>query len=74
MSKQSEAKKAQGYVAKAVPSVCMNCIHYKSEMVEMPAQWSFSSAYTLEKNKRCGLGGFAVSKQGTCDYFTGKAE
>jgi hypothetical protein len=72
MSKQSDAKKAQGYVRKHKPMYCMNCAHFQSETTTVPG--AFGDSFSVEKNKRCGLGGFAVSKQGTCDYFTGKAE
>lgn len=62
MSKQSEAKKKQNYNPKPVPRVCMNCEHYISDMIPY-------GNYIEEKNKRCGLGEFAVKKMATCDWF-----
>jgi len=65
MSKQSEAKESQGYVAKAVPAYCMNCAHYCSDIVQRNGH--FGGVYHDETNRRCGKGGFAVKKQGTCN-------
>lgn len=70
MSKQSEAKERQQYVPKYEPAVCMNCAHYSSDVVERNAV--FGGTYKDESNKRCGLGGFAVKKMGTCIEWTGK--
>lgn len=86
MSRQSDAKAAQGYVAKPVPSTCVNCAHFASDQ-ELPAwiadrvakgekYWD-GSKYTVErfgveKNQRCALGGFAVKKMATCDQFAPK--
>ncbi len=58
MSKQSEAKKQQGYRTK--PDTCSNCAHYASK-IEVHSYWQ------VESEKRCGLGGFAVNKTGTCN-------
>lgn len=69
MSKQSEAKLKQNYNPKPLPRVCMNCENYKSEMIEYK---NVFSSYVEEKNKRCGIGGFAVKKGGTCDLFEAK--
>lgn len=81
MSKQSEAREQQGYVAKAIPLVCGNCAHYKfdnelpswmqEENIKSPGKWP--DTYKQEQNKRCGLGGFAVKKMGTCDQWGGKS-
>lgn len=60
MSKQSEAKEAQNYIAKPKPPMCSNCVHYKSEMVENEYH------YIQEKNMRCGRGGFAIKKTSNC--------
>lgn len=68
MSKQSEAKERQQYVPKYEPAVCMNCVHYSSNVVDR-----FGGTYKEENNKRCGLGGFAVKKMGTCIEWSGKA-
>lgn len=70
MSKQSEAKEAQGYVAKPVPSTCSNCKHYTSEITERIGMWN--KVYYDESDRRCGLGGFAVKKQATCNRFEHK--
>lgn len=58
MSKQSEAKKEQGYVERAPQNVCGNCAHYRSAM---------SDYYGYESEKKCTLGGFAVKKLATCN-------
>ncbi len=66
MSKQSEAKKLQGY--RTDPACCKNCKHYRSEMVEIPSShWGY--ARTVEKNKRCAIGGFAVQSTAHCTAF-----
>jgi len=72
MSKQSDAKKLQQYVGKHKPMYCMNCANYQSETTTV--RGAFGRSYDVEKNKRCGLGGFAIAKQGTCNYFVGKAK
>ncbi len=58
MSKQSEAKKQQGYRTK--PDTCANCAHYTSK-IEVHSDWQ------EESEKRCGLDGFAINKTGTCN-------
>lgn len=68
MSKQSEAKANQGYVAKPVPKTCMNCQHYRSDLIDRPPTRN-GVIYTDEKNLRCGIGGFAVKKMATCNEF-----
>jgi hypothetical protein len=68
MSKQSEAKKRQGYVKKSVPQVCMNCKQFISDKVP----YSYNPAILKEVNKRCVIGGFAVMKTATCDLFESK--
>jgi transcriptional regulator with AAA-type ATPase domain len=70
MSKQSEAKERQQYVSKIEPAVCMNCAHYESSIVEF--EGVFGGVYKGESNKRCGIGGFAVKKMGTCIEWAGK--
>ena len=67
MTKQSEAKAKQGYVAKAVPQVCMNCRHFKSDIANYNG-WD-GNTYQKEKNIHCAIGQFAVKKMGTCDIF-----
>ena len=70
MNKQSEAMTAQNYRPEA--ACCKNCKHYRSEIVQMPAAFSYSDPYTREKNKRCGIGGFPVKGAGHCTYFAWK--
>lgn len=67
MSKQSDAKASQGYVAKPIPKTCANCKHLKME-VEEYKDWMLR-IYTKEKNIRCGIGGFAVKKTATCNLI-----
>ena len=63
MSKQSEAKKSQGYVPKATPQVCMNCARFAMDKTDN------GHGYIEDKNMRCIIGKFAVKKMGTCNYF-----
>ncbi len=62
MSKQSEAKKQQGYRSR--PDTCSSCRHYRSTQSLYVA---FGGTYTLEKCLRCGIGGFAITKSGVCN-------
>lgn len=70
MSKQSEAKAAQGY--SELPSNCGNCQHRTFKMA--PPAWMVKSGdrratvkeYFNESQSRCGLGGFAVKKTASC--------
>lgn len=64
MSKISEAKEAQGYEPKPVFPMCSNCINLKSDIEEIK---TYGQVYKKETNIRCGIGGFAVKKQGTCE-------
>jgi len=70
MSKQSEAKEKQGYVPKAIPQTCGNCAHFMSDKVEREGY--FGGSYVDEKSMRCGIGGFAVKKMGTCNEWKRK--
>ena len=63
MSKQSVAKIAQNYTSKAEPAYCSNCQHYDSDKEMFETGWGL---YEKEKNIRCGIGGFAIKKQGVC--------
>ena len=84
MSKQSEAKSAQGYTTEV--RNCKSCAHLTSERV-LPrwhqernaenARTGSPSHYPVEifgeeKNIRCGIGGFAVKKTATCAKHTPK--
>lgn len=61
-SKQALAKEAQNY--RKTPVNCGTCKHYESEFIHHPC-----GAWTEEKNKRCGIGGFAVMKRAVCDKW-----
>lgn len=84
MSKVGQAKDEQGYVDRG--PTCGKCAMFESKFVLpawiqeaevrkaeqgiLPSIWSDS--YRIEKNLRCGLGGFKVKKMGCCDSFTVK--
>lgn len=77
MSAQSNAREKQGYTAKAIPMTCGNCAHFLSERVNKNAAFmgqSGVSEYWENINMRCGIGGFAVKKMGTCNEFAGKPD
>lgn len=76
-SKQAEAKEAQGYTTAA--NNCGNCANMTSERA-LPA-WIVREneersrvgmrphsveIFGVEKNLRCGIGGFAINKTATC--------
>lgn len=67
MSSQSDAKDKQRYVEKLIPNVCSNCLHYRS--VIDTHKGVYGGEWKSEKNRRCALGGFAVKKTATCEYF-----
>ena len=70
MSKQSEAKMKQGYVAKAVPRICSTCKQFTFDHVQMaPPSIYRKEGWWVDKNLRCSIGGFAVKKTGTCDLY-----
>jgi hypothetical protein len=83
MSRQSDAKEAQGYQDKPEQKLCGGC-----QCLEIPMalpRWEQDRnaiavsdggkpRYTLERHgqpqtPRCGLGNFAVKKSATCDQF-----
>jgi len=64
MSKQQNAKDAQGYEAHPRQRVCGNCRSYISEVETCKSV--FGGTYSNEKNKRCTIGGFAVKKTAVC--------
>lgn len=73
MSKQSEAKAAQGYVEKPVPRTCTNCANLRFDM-QLPAWMQkdpgvWGDQYKHEANHRCGIGGFKVKKTATCSRW-----
>lgn len=65
MSKQSEAKEAQGYDPKPVYRMCSNCKYYASDKSKT------SYGYEEEKNVHCSIGNFAIKKQGVCKKHEG---
>lgn len=67
MSKQSEAKLAQGYT-KLSPQ-CINCKNYESETTTR-AGWN--QTYEIETNLRCVIGGFAINKTAWCKLWEPK--
>jgi hypothetical protein len=76
MSKQSEAKAAQGY--RTEQRNCENCTHRRCER-ELPAWMRRENERTpdywrverdgIESKQRCGLGDFAIRKTATCDHW-----
>ena len=64
MSKQSEAKEAQGYQENAN---CSNCANYLSDT-------KIRGYYYVEHNIRCGIGGFEIKKTATCEKWEPKNE
>lgn len=79
MSKQSEAKNHQGYEEKA--PTCTSCKYFSCEkslskwQIESNAKGTSSwdaEKNGIERNIRCGKGGFAVKKQAICNCYEGK--
>lgn len=66
MSKQAEAKVAQGYTNLQVS--CGLCRHYRSNIVREAGLYDFGYPVT-ETDKRCSIGGFFVRKSWRCDLF-----
>lgn len=66
MSKQSEAKLAQGYRKK--PDTCSNCKHLLFRVTQKTyEQWDGTVlTWNEQKNIRCAVGNFAVNKTSTC--------
>jgi len=60
-SKQQEAKELQNFRPKG--SFCSNCKNLRLEIEEN------ESGFLIEKNIRCGIGGFAVKKLSDCDLW-----
>lgn len=61
MSKTERIKAEQGYKLNA--NTCRTCKHFTSQEVLMKGAFS---EWVQEKNKRCGIGGFAVKVTATC--------
>lgn len=76
MSKQSEAKQAQGY--RTEQHNCGSCKHRLSERV-LPAWMRRENAekgrtydierYGIDGNRRCGIGGFSIAQTATCNQW-----
>ena len=75
MSKQSEAKIKQNYVAKAVPKTCSTCAFFELERVQAESPPVLrSDGWWEEKSLRCGVGGFIVKKTAICDCYQAKQQ
>lgn len=70
-SKTQTQKDQQGYVSNPKPAKCSTCNHFTSEMVTFRDNWG---SWTKEKNKRCGIGGFAVMLTAVCNLYVPKGE
>lgn len=75
MSKQSKAKEDQGYVPKAIPETCgacRSCVPVMGEVMRYKDD-SFAIGGTHlvseQVSQKCGIGGFAVKKMGTCSMW-----
>lgn len=68
MSKQSEAKERQGYTTD--PKNCGSCKHFQCDLEEQKGY--YYKPFYIERNKRCGLGGFAVKKTASCRLWEKK--
>ena len=65
MSKQSEAKQAQGYEENPDIHICAKCKYYKTPYHTNGYGW-------LEEKQICSLGRFAVKKMATCKLYEKK--
>lgn len=72
MSKQSDARKEQGYTPNPVLKVCKNCSFFTSEFVAGDEKYNAHIEY--ERNMRCVKGMFAVKKMASCNDFSQKQE
>lgn len=70
-SKTQTQKAQQGYVSSPKPAKCSACEHYTSEVVTLSDTWG---SWTKKKNKRCGIGGFAVKMTAMCNLYVLKGE
>ena len=73
MSKQSDAKAAQGYEPKPIVRNCGSCAHFKCEIEVLKGYFAWSDPREIERNKRCGIGSFAIKKTATCALWLAKA-
>lgn len=65
-SKVEKTKYDQEYTKK--PRQCNNCKNYQSELIKIPADRWYQERH-VEKNKRCGIGGFAVLSSASCKLY-----
>lgn len=66
MSKQSIAKEQQNYRPEERRN-CGNCGNFKSDKETHLNH--FNKEYIIEKNKRCGIGRFAVNVTAVCNEW-----
>lgn len=67
-SKQQKAKDEQGYSEKL--KNCGTCSHFTSDKVAS-TDW-YGKPFVTVKNKRCGIGGFAVKSLASCNLYAVK--
>lgn len=65
-SKTQKTKDTQCYTKKQ--QRCHTCKSYKSDILEVPLSWG-NGTHRVEKNKRCGIGGFAVQSAASCKLY-----
>jgi hypothetical protein len=63
-----EAEARQNYQGKPIRHICSQCEHFRSEQCFVDAP----HGYWERKLLRCSIGGFRVSRGGTCDRWQGK--
>lgn len=56
-------KQAQNYTGK--PRICAGCCNYQSKIERIDTEYG---QITEESERKCGLGGFTITMQGTCDF------
>ena len=72
MSKQSDAKKLQGYDPKPILQICENCKYFEYDTVFVFEY--LGKKHFKHKNLRgkCSIGDFAVQKIATCKQYREK--
>lgn len=80
MRKQSEAKERQEYTPRLVAGTCGNCADSREVMSNVlryidPLRPFDGTHYVMEATSlKCGVGGFAVKKMGSCAQHRFKGE
>ncbi|MDO7934424.1 hypothetical protein Q6A26_20345 [Xanthomonas euvesicatoria pv. eucalypti] len=70
MSKQTKAKSSQGWTKKPTLPICMNCVHFRKEVVDKTyAGFSGDYHWSGDKKMRCSLGDFATQKTASCGRY-----